>query len=905
MKKRVFTSIIALLAMVGMARAATNYGIQIGSTMITSDNYQNLNVGQSSGTISFDPTTATLTLDNFVYDKYSSYEMGLVFTSTMFPKFKLKLVGTCGVAGRPYSLELLSGTSVEIEGSGKLTTLGIYMESNTTLNVSGSNLAANSIDASNNNCNLEVFGSIVSVISYVHGISKLTMVGSHLYTTNIVLRDGNLVDSDTGNDSLVIITTDLPPCDYDKNNVINGEDIDKWFCYKVGATNYAPYVNAQNADLFPDGKLSASDLVMFGNYMLGTRKPGWVAPSLLVDVNSGSLFLPNMGKTCIYSSTPMTQTWALMDYIDGNFRARDDRDASHFYCYSSDSDIAQVSVAPIVESNITFYGYQVTVKKSGSVTITLTYDDKAGNSVEMKVPLSCFSNSEVLASGDKLYGTQVSNNNGYQYDNFELRSNMDVPVGVTMHLTIDRAVSGTSCYDNETRKQRIACTTWEVFCSSSTDNVTLEKDANGGCVNIRVKGPGAFTVTATDKNNNKRTATFVARDVYTHSDKAVFLNGDRYLDVPKPKGSETLGISTTNVETCITKMITCKGNVFTLVNHGLRTDNSLLGQTVDGYSSRYVVPVCAQVFCNQDLIYESDATFLEDIAFNNSDALLAVGWTYDPDIQFGKYEGSWSGDALKDEMYSLKVSGFYALLNLESGDIQEYTNPIPGQKLENKLQAVAYDPNTNEWCLLGYASRKKTAWNEVIYPHDWFFQRWTSDLDHTTASYRRKANNNYTYAIKGLTFAYNRPVGLIGCKRYKHTEAIDMFLLDKYLPDMLFYDFSKTEDEGTLTIDDTVSSSGGTYYPMAGITAADETGSLHGWRKTSIYDFSNNLQEYEVNEVFDPADYKILQLKYTKYDTYKLVSWKHSLGTVFYINSVWGNVSLLQDMPRGFDLMIY
>ena len=100
MKKRVFTSIIALLAMVGMARAATDYGLSISGVPITSDNYQNLSsLGLTSGTMTFDPTSGTLTLENVTLDNYPKAMEGIVFNNNRFDRFRLKLIGNNKVTG--------------------------------------------------------------------------------------------------------------------------------------------------------------------------------------------------------------------------------------------------------------------------------------------------------------------------------------------------------------------------------------------------------------------------------------------------------------------------------------------------------------------------------------------------------------------------------------------------------------------------------------------------------------------------------------------------------------------------------------------------------------------------------------------------------------------------------------
>ena len=900
MRKRIFSTIIALLATVSMARAATDYGLLIGNVRVTSDNYQSISsyLGSvlKSGSISFDPSTATLTLNNVMLDG-GSYP-ALDFWYTHFQRFRVKLIGDNKLFGYQYGLYLRPDVRVMFDGPGQVATDRLYMNPDCVVTV------RNVLQFNMNEfygqpgCQMEVFSSKVFISSVIYGrLDGLYMRGaqvdSRFYFDN---EKGCFCSVSTNEASMGLINSFPIECDYNYDGKIDTDDINLWTLKRTGHFNL-PYVVDVEGDLNNDGKLDAADLTMLNNLKNGNRQPAWRDFGSLRNMNTNEVMSLDQSHSIIFDANNTTETWGMVDYSEFGEMVVDDQDASHFSCYAVPSSVADVSVVPItIFGNVTTYGYRVNVKDRGNAVIYCSYDDKVGNSKKIAMPISCFRSSDVFASGDRIYALESSN---VGMVNMEMKSNMNVPVGTTMRLTIDKALSGG--YDPETKAARVTCAQWEVT-SGSTD-VKIEKTTDY-FVNVYVGTAGPFTITATDKNNKKLSATFKAYDVYTKTPADVSKNKTPYLDIPEAKSSPTLGISNTNVFAYVRKMVTYNGNVFTLVDHYAELDKSLLGQTEeDGYSSRYVVPVYAQVFCNQDLIYESDATFLEDIAFNNSDAMVVVGWKYDPNIQFGKHKGKWSGATLKDEMYSLRVSGFYAMVNLYSGDIQEYSNPIAGQTLENRLQAVAYDPNTNEWCLLGFAARKKTAWGEELYPHDWFFQRWNSTFDHTTQSYRRKANDNYTYRIKGLTIANNKPVGLISCIRYKHSEATDMFLFDKYLPDQLFYDFSKIEDGGTLAIEETVSSDGRTQYPMLGIASADAGSSLHGWSGKYVFDFTANLQGYEKLAAEGVLQRKFVKNSSSSEDECQLLY--HSDGGYCSINSDWGEIRVRSSMTKGFDLMTY
>ena len=903
MRKRIFSTIIALLATVSMARAATDYGLYIGNVPVTSDNYQNINsyLGNvlKGGSVSFDPQTATLTLNNATID--SGAFIGLDITDYYFERIRVKLIGNNYVTGNTYGINVREDARMILEGPGQLMVSRLYLMVDCIVSVRNVQQFDISTFYGQVGCRMEVFASKVVFYSAVSGLASFTTWGA-LLDSNYYFdtSQGSFVYKNTGAVSSQAIINPFPSeCDFNGDGQIDNDDISLWSLNRTGYYNY-PHVADVKGDLNNDGKLDAADLTTLNNLKCGYRPPKSRALGSLKNMSTNEVMSLDQSHSIIFDANNTSETWGMVDYSEFGEMVVDDQDASHFSCYAVPSSVADVSVVPItIFGNVTTYGYRVNVKDRGNAVIYCSYDDKVGNSKKIAIPISCFRTSDVFASGDRIYGWDSENRK-----NIELKTNMNVPVGTTMRLTIDKAK--TNGYDSETIARRVTCAKWEV-ASGSTD-VKINRTTNNSIyyVEVYVGAAGPFTITATDENNNKLSATFKAYDVYTNNEKEVFKNGEPYLCVPEPKSSPTLGYGITNVRTCIQKMIACKGNVYTLVNHYLLTDKSLLGQTEDGFSSTYIVPIYAQVFCNQDLIYENDATCLEDISFNNSDALMAVGWTYDPNIQFGKHEGRHSGNALKDEMYSLRVSSFCVYINTDTGESRQWTCPLKSElqlDWENRLQAVTYDPNTSEWCLLGFASRKKTAWSEVIYPHDWFFFRFDGNV-YVRDIYRRKANNNYTYDIMGLTFANNRPVGLIGCKRYKHTEAVDMFLLDKYLPDMLFYDFSKTEDEGTLAIDETVSSDGKSHYPILGITSADASSSLHGWSSKYFFNFTADLQSY-----YKHACSNSLEIKHRKFvknsssseDEYRLMYNKEDKQVS--IISDWGEMQIRGG--KSFDLMTY
>ena len=132
MKKKLLAILLSIVMLVGLLPIAalaadpTVYDIWVDGVQVTSENKDNL----CSGTVSYDPTTHTLSLNNATLDNdtMSDYGIKTIIPSTL----KIRLTGTNSIT-RTYpnggiGIAPNSGNSVEITGDGTLT-----------INVSGEN----------------------------------------------------------------------------------------------------------------------------------------------------------------------------------------------------------------------------------------------------------------------------------------------------------------------------------------------------------------------------------------------------------------------------------------------------------------------------------------------------------------------------------------------------------------------------------------------------------------------------------------------------------------------------------------------------------------------------------------------------------------------------------------------
>ena len=124
MKKKLFAILLSIVMVVGLlpvtalAADPTVYGIWVDGVQVTSENKDNL----CSGTVSYDPTTHTLSLNNATLDNdtMSDYGINTIIPSTL----KIRLTGTNSITRTdPYGgmgIAPNSSNSVEITGDGTL-----------------------------------------------------------------------------------------------------------------------------------------------------------------------------------------------------------------------------------------------------------------------------------------------------------------------------------------------------------------------------------------------------------------------------------------------------------------------------------------------------------------------------------------------------------------------------------------------------------------------------------------------------------------------------------------------------------------------------------------------------------------------------------------------------------------
>lgn len=121
MKKKLFAILLGIVMVIGLlpvTALAADYDIWVDGVQVTSENKDNL----FSGTVSYDPTTHTLSLNNATLDNdtMSDYGIKTIIPSTL----KIRLTGTNSITRTdPYGGVGISpndGNSVEITGDGKL-----------------------------------------------------------------------------------------------------------------------------------------------------------------------------------------------------------------------------------------------------------------------------------------------------------------------------------------------------------------------------------------------------------------------------------------------------------------------------------------------------------------------------------------------------------------------------------------------------------------------------------------------------------------------------------------------------------------------------------------------------------------------------------------------------------------
>lgn len=171
-----------LLALIGVTSAwAVNYGIKIGGVQLTSDNYTNITVAGGfsavkSGSVTFNPTTKTLTLSNAVIEAEGNNVVAIdVTTSGSGYKLQLASGTTNSVSSSAGNALRLYDTDFTIEGTGTVTFTspnknGIYLyESDAALTI--------------RNCTVTVTGGNSGITGSSSALGSLTIDGATVRAT--------------------------------------------------------------------------------------------------------------------------------------------------------------------------------------------------------------------------------------------------------------------------------------------------------------------------------------------------------------------------------------------------------------------------------------------------------------------------------------------------------------------------------------------------------------------------------------------------------------------------------------------------------------------------------------------------------------------------------------------------
>ena len=116
MNKVRFLIAIVVIALAGNLNAQEYYGINIATTKVSSENYTNITGAKISGTISYDPTTYTLTLDN------ATVGGDITFDTTRIKNITITLIGENTLTEE---IRTVPGTKI-INGNGSLSV--VYLD---------------------------------------------------------------------------------------------------------------------------------------------------------------------------------------------------------------------------------------------------------------------------------------------------------------------------------------------------------------------------------------------------------------------------------------------------------------------------------------------------------------------------------------------------------------------------------------------------------------------------------------------------------------------------------------------------------------------------------------------------------------------------------------------------------
>ena len=272
MVKRLFTLLFAFIGLTSVW--AANYGLKIGGVQLTSDNYTNITAAGGfsavkSGTVTFNPTTKTLTLSNAVIEAEGNNVVAIDVT-TSGSGYKLQLAsGTTNAVSSAAGIALRTYMDFTIEGSGAVTFTspnknGIYLyESDAALTI--------------RNCTVTVTGANYGITGSSSALGSLTIDGATVRATGTARGSIANFNTLTLSGGVEILSPEGAVWNTTYNCVCMPSDVRTPIMTEVVIGVPAPEpetaVNEStphlNYDVNKDGRVSLEDLTRLANVLVG------------------------------------------------------------------------------------------------------------------------------------------------------------------------------------------------------------------------------------------------------------------------------------------------------------------------------------------------------------------------------------------------------------------------------------------------------------------------------------------------------------------------------------------------------------------------------------------------------------------------------------------------------------
>ena len=272
MVKRLFA---LLFALIGLTSAwAANYGLKIGGVQLTSDNYTNITAAGGfsavkSGTVTFNPTTKTLTLSNAVIEAEGNNVVAIDVT-TSGSGYKLQLAsGTTNAVSSAAGIALRTYMDFTIEGSGAVTFTspnknGIYLyESDAALTI--------------RNCTLTATGGNSGITGSSEALGSVTIDGATVRATGTARGSIWCFNTLTLSGGVEILSPEGAVWNATYNCVCMPSDVRTPIMTEVVIGAPAPEPETVMSESTPnlrydvsgDGEVTLQDLTMMANVLVG------------------------------------------------------------------------------------------------------------------------------------------------------------------------------------------------------------------------------------------------------------------------------------------------------------------------------------------------------------------------------------------------------------------------------------------------------------------------------------------------------------------------------------------------------------------------------------------------------------------------------------------------------------